>query len=167
MHVRKDTRPSSFFMQLKTAWAWEWGYPPGVTACYRSECDTHDSSGSPFPVHFWWHHIQYLSAATVGDQSGGSGPKSMRIHPLLIPVGNNATFLFYYPHCHRASWLETSLSWQWLSHSQRWYPTNMRMSDNCLLVSQLDQYHTLRECQILLTKHFHVMCILMSYMRST
>ena len=30
-HVRRDTRPSMFFVQLKTAWAWEQGYL--YTAC--------------------------------------------------------------------------------------------------------------------------------------
>jgi len=55
----------------------DWQLAIGLSVVYL-----HDSSGSPFPVHLWWHHIQYLSTATVGDprealqiQSWGSGPK--------------------------------------------------------------------------------------------
>jgi len=75
----------------------DWQLAIGLSVIYIHDSD---SSGSPFPVDLWWHHIQYLSTATVGDPrealqnwSWGSGPKSMRIHSPLIPVGNNG----YYP----------------------------------------------------------------------
>ena len=78
-HVRKDTRPSAFFLQPKTAWAWDWGsYIESYLGCDQRDICSIVGGISDTQVLVWPRSngsVQLLSLAVhMGDPGNEASP---------------------------------------------------------------------------------------------